>query len=85
MIKAPPGYQWIKVTDLEQTIITDGADTYPWTECFFWWPVKTIGGENRFWEKGYKRKVWIAYGTGFHMEPAMQYATLFEFLKYGSD
>jgi len=65
---------------LEQTIITDGADCYPWTEHFAWWPVKTITGLKAWGVKLYKRKVWIVWGTGFHMEPEVQYATLLEIL-----
>ena len=63
-------------------IITDGADCYPWHEVYAWLPVKTIGGDYVWRQKVYKRKVWIVWGTGFHMEPETQYATLMEFLKY---
>lgn len=31
-------------------------------------------------EKVYKRRVWVVWGNGFHMEPETQYATLFEIL-----
>ena len=61
-------------------IITDGADCYPWREYFAIIPRYTITGKHVFWEKAYKRKVWIVWGTGFHMEPHVQYATLFEIL-----
>lgn len=61
-------------------IITDGADCYPWTETFVILPKKSIGGTRLFWEKAYKRRVWIVWGSGFHMEPEVQYATLFEIL-----
>lgn len=70
-----PGHKY-----MEQTIIKDGADCYPWREVFAWWPRKTITGKKVWWEKVYKRKVWVVWGTGFHMEPAVQYATLFEIL-----
>lgn len=71
---------------MNYSIITDGADCYPWTECFIWWPwATTITGKRVFWEKIYKRKVWIVWGTGFHMEPETQYATLFEILENGAD
>jgi hypothetical protein len=63
-------------------IITDGADCYPWHEKYAWWPVKTISGRYVWREKVYKRKVWVVWGTGFHMEPEVQYATLFEMLSY---
>lgn len=68
---------------MEMTIIKDGADCYPWREVFAWWPRKTITGKKVWWEKVYKRKVWIVWGTGFHMEPAVQYATVFEVLTHG--
>jgi hypothetical protein len=65
-------------------IITDGADCYPWREVYAWWPVKTISGKYVWRRKIYKRKVWIVWGTGFHMEPETQYAELFEILKDGN-
>jgi hypothetical protein len=70
-----------KKQKMEYTIITDGADCYPWTETFVIFPKKTITGKKLAWQKLYKRKVWVVWGTGFHMEPETQYATLFEILK----
>lgn len=67
---------------MEQTIITDGADCYPWKEVYAWLPVKTINGEYVWREKVFKRKVWIVWGTGFHMEPHVQYATMFDLITY---
>lgn len=67
-------------TPMEQTIITDGADCYPWTETFVIFPKKTISGRRICWEKAYKRRVWLVWGTGFHMEPETQYATLFDLI-----
>jgi len=61
-------------------IITDGADCYPWTETFVIFPKKTITGKRLAWQKLYKRKVWLVWGVSFHMEPEVQYATLFEIL-----
>jgi len=61
-------------------IITDGADCYPWHGYFAILPRKTIGGKRVFWERAYRRKVWVVWGTGFHMEPEVQYANLFEIL-----
>jgi hypothetical protein len=61
-------------------IITDGADCYPWTETFVIFPKETITGQRLAWQKLYKRRVWVVWGTGFHMEPTTQYATLFEIL-----
>ncbi len=72
----------IKITDMEPTLmITDGADCYPWMEVFAWWPVKTIGGRYVLGKKVFKRKVWIVWGSGFHMEPQVQYATVFDMIK----
>lgn len=68
--------QGMKVTE----IITDGADCYPWREVFAWWPVKTITGRRLWWTKVYKRRVWLVWGSSFHMEPEVQYATAFELL-----
>jgi hypothetical protein len=64
------------------TIIKDGADCYPWKEHFAWLPVKTITGLRAWGIKVYKRRVWVVWGTGFHMEPETQYATLFELLTH---
>lgn len=63
-------------------VITDGCDCYPWHEVHAWWPVKTIGGKIIWWRKVFKRKVWLVWGTGFHMEPEVQYATAFELLVF---
>jgi len=65
---------------VEKTIITDGADCYPWTKTFVIFPTKTISGQRLFWKTAYKRRVWILWGMTFHMEPETQYATLFEIL-----
>ena len=64
------------------SIITDGADCYPWHEVYAWIPVKTISGKYVWRQKVFKRKVWIVWGTGFHMEPEVQYATAFDLLTY---
>lgn len=60
--------------------IHDGADCYPWTRTFVIWPRRTITGKPLFWEWAYKRRLWIVWGTGFHMEPHVEYATMFEIL-----
>jgi hypothetical protein len=65
---------------MEYSIITDGADCHPWHEVFVWWPVKTINGKRLWWCKAFKRKVWVVWGTGFHMEPEIQYATAFDMI-----
>jgi hypothetical protein len=71
----------IDVREMQTTIITDGAGCYPWTETFVIWPRKSITGKPLFWTRAYKRKVWVVWGTGFHMEPETQYATAFDIIK----
>lgn len=63
------------------SIITDGADCYPWREVFALWPVKTVNGKYVWWKKVFKRKVWLVWGASFHMEPEVQYATAFDLIK----
>ena len=74
----------LKDVSMEMTIIENGAGCYPWREVFAWWPRKTISGKKVWFRKVYKRRVWIVWGTGFHMEPAVQYATIFEILADGN-
>ncbi len=69
-----------KNENMDYYIVTDGADCYPWKETFVIWPRKSISGTLLFWTKAYKRKVWVVWGTGFHMEPETQYATSFDLL-----
>lgn len=68
------------IKHMDFTIITDGAGCYPWTETFVIFPKTTINGKRLFWEKAYKRQVWIVWGSGFHMEPEVQYATIFDII-----
>ena len=70
---------------MDYTIITDGADCYPWTETFVIYPRRTISGAPLFFTKAYKRKVWVVWGTGFYMEPKTEYATLFDLLTHGNN
>jgi len=80
---APPGYEWVKIKDLKPTaIITNGCDCYPWHEVFAWWPVKTVAGRYVWRQKIFKRKVWVVWGDGFHMEPEVQYATAFDLITH---
>jgi hypothetical protein len=74
-----------KEKKLDYTVITDGADCYPWIKTFVIWPRRSISGALLFFTKAYKRKVWVVWGTGFHMEPETQYATLFDLLTYDND
>jgi hypothetical protein len=74
----------IEIHKMEYSVITNGADCYPWRETFVIFPKKTITGKRVWWRKIYKRRVWVVWGTGFHMEPAVQYATLFDLLIHGN-
>lgn len=81
---APPGYEWVKISDMEITSkIFNGPDCYPWREVYAWLPVKTISGKYVWGKKVYKRKFWAVWGTGFHMEPMEEYATVFDMINYG--
>lgn len=76
-------FRSLKNEGMKYSIITNGADCYPWRETFVWWPwATTITGKRIWWKKVYKRKVWVVWGTGFHMEPETQYATTFELLAH---
>ncbi len=69
--------QTMKITQ----VIENGAGCYPWREVFVWWPwATTITGKRIWWERVFKRRVWVVWGSGFHMEPEVQYATMFELL-----
>lgn len=60
--------------------IHNGADCYPWTKTFVFWPRRSITGKPLWLTIAYKRKFWAVWGGGFHMEPEVEYATLFEIL-----
>lgn len=68
--------------NMEYSIIKDGCDTYPWMETFVIWPRRSVSGAPLFFTKAYKRQVWVVWGSGFHMEPIVQYATAFDLLTY---
>ena len=72
------GTWWLK---MEYTIVTNGSHCYPWMETFIMWPRKSITGKRLFWTKAFKRRVWVVWGTGFHMESAVQYGTVFDMLE----
>jgi hypothetical protein len=61
--------------------IFNGPDCYHWREVFALWPVKTVGGKYIWLRKVYKQRFWAVWGKGFHMEPTVEYAELFEVLK----
>lgn len=60
--------------------IWNGPDCHDWLEVFAWWPVRTIGGRYVWLQKVYKRKFWAVWGTGFHMEPEVEYANFFDII-----
>ena len=60
--------------------IHDGPDCYPWRKTFALLPVKTIGGKYLWLRTVYKQRFWAVWGTGFHMEPMVEYAELFQIL-----
>ena len=62
--------------------IWDGADCYPWREVFAFWPVQTVSGKWVWLKKVYKRKFWVVWGTGFHMEPMVEYGTVFDMVTH---
>ena len=74
--------QGYKKRKMEYMIIEDGCDCYPWHEVFAWWPIKTVTGRGVWWKKVYKRRVWVVWGTGFHMEPETQYGTAFDLIAH---
>lgn len=70
------GWKYMEITQK----IFDGPDCYPWREVYAWWPVQTISGKWLWLCKIYKRKYWAVWGTGFHMEPCVEYGTVFDML-----
>ena len=72
----------LKKEGMKYTIIENGADCYPWKETFVIWPRRSVSGAPLFFTKAYKRRVQVVWGTGFHMEPEVQYATVFDLLTH---
>lgn len=62
--------------------IFNGPDCYHWMQVFAFLPVKTISGKYVWLRKIYKQRFWVVWGTGFHMEPHVEYADIFEILNY---
>jgi len=71
------GWKYMEITQR----IDNGPDCYPWRPVFAMWPVRTVSGKWVWLRKIYKRKFWVVWGTGFHMEPEVEYGDLFEILK----
>ena len=65
--------------------IWDGPDCYKWRKTFAYYPVKTISGKYIWLKTIYKQRSWVVWGTGFHMEPHVEYAELFDVLTYDYD
>lgn len=85
-----PKFQWNRSIgynlDRRKMVVTqriwDGPDCYHWREVFAYWPVQTISGKYVWLRKIYKRRYWAVWGTGFHMEPHVEYGTLFDMINY---
>lgn len=73
------GHWMWKEVKITQRIYT-GPDCYPWRKTFAWLPVKTISGKRIWFKTVYKQRFWCVWGTGFHMEPHVEYAELFDVL-----
>lgn len=66
--------------------IFNGPDSYKWRKTFAIWPVRTISGKYVWLKTIYKQRYWAIWGdTGFHMEPEVEYAELFDVLTYDYD
>lgn len=68
----------VKITEK----IYDGPDCYPWRKVFAILPVKTISGKYVWFTTVYKQRYWAVWGTGFHMEPCVEYGTVFDILTH---
>lgn len=71
------GWKYMEITQR----IHDGPDCYPWRQVFALWPVLTISGRRVWLQKIYKRKFWVVWGRGFHMEPHVEYGDMFDILQ----
>ena len=71
----------LEMEELEITQrIFNGPDCYTWRPVFAFTPVKTISGKHVWLRRVYKQRFWAVWGQGFHMEPHVEYAELFEIL-----
>lgn len=52
--------------------------SYDWKPVFVIWPRRSINGSWLFFETACKRKSICMWGTGFHVERIVEFATLFE-------
>lgn len=80
-IPKTPGTGEYWTVEIENKIF-DGAGCYRWRETFAWFPVKTLAGKYVWLRKIYKQRYWAIWGRGFHMETEVEYAELFDLLKY---
>ena len=65
--------------------IHNGAGCYPWTQTFVLWPRRSISGQRLWMTVAYKRRFWAVWGARFHMEPVVEYATIFDVLADDQD
>lgn len=70
----------INTKPMDTRRLFDGPDCYHWRKTFAFWPVKTINNKYVWLRPIYKQRFWTEWGTGFHMEPTVEYAELFDIL-----
>lgn len=73
------------IPPMKTQVLWDGADCYHWRKTFAYWPVKTVSNRYVWFKTVYKRRFWVVWGTGFHMEPHVEYGTLFDVIQYGNN
>ena len=71
------GWKYVEITQR----IHNGPDCYPWRPWFAWRPVKTISGQRVWLRRIYKRRFGAVWGTGFHMEPKVEFGDILDILK----
>jgi hypothetical protein len=59
----------------------DGPGCYTWKKVFHVFPVKTISGKWVWCKYVYEQRFWTDWGSGFHLEPTVEYAELFDLLQ----
>ena len=87
LVKSGKNRYWVRTPgmgDYRKLEITqrihNGPDCYPWRKTLVLWPRRSITGRLLWMTVAYKRRFWAVWGTGFHMEPEVEYATIIEIL-----
>lgn len=70
------GWKYMEITQR----IHNWPDCYPWRKTFLLIPRRSITGQELWMTVAYKRRYWAVWGTGYHYEPHVEYATMFEIL-----